>query len=522
MRVSVRSLRWIAPAGATALVGCIVVSTTTAGRAVPTSAPVVVASPVRAYLLDGSIVVYSTGATVTADAIDGAGIRFRPTLGDSVRAGPVPLDSVIGVETFERTVNPGRTLVYSAATLGASAMLAAAMAVAVFGSCPTVYSDSAGTPVLEAESFSFSIAPLLEGRDVDRLRVTADAEGVVRLEIRNEALETHYTDHLELLEARHAADETVLPAAVGGLVAVRDPRAAASLRDRSGRDLRDVLERADERAFASDEAFLRAASEGGPLVDHLDIVVPRTAGSDSVAVLLRLRSSLLSTVLLYDHMLARPGARSLDWMARDLAEIAGLAELAAWFSGTFGLRVSVMEDGRYRQAARVAGAGPAAWHDVAAIVPAGSGDSVRIRLDFLADEWRIDRVAVSSDVRSVEPRLVAPARATEGNGAMRPDVLDFVARADGRRLETRPGQRYIAEFDVGRDVAGEARTYLLGAQGYYVEWVRGSWMRAATDTTAFRPSAAVATSLLRQWRASKDSLESHFFERRVPTDREGR
>jgi hypothetical protein len=343
MRASFRFMRWVAPVGAATLVGCIIVSTTTGGRAVPTHAPVVVTSPVKAYLLDGSIVVYPTGATVAADRIEGPGTRYRPSLGESVRSGPIPLDSVIGVETFERTVNPGRTLFYGALSIAGSAVLAAGMAVAIFGSCPTVYSDSAGTPVLEAESFSFSIAPLLEQQDVDRLRVVADANGIVRLEIRNEALETHYTDHLELLEVQHRADEIVMPAAGGGLVAVRGAAAPATVRDRAGRDLRDVLAHADDRAFATDEELLRAASEGGAAEDHIDLVLPRTTGRDSVAVLLRMRSSLLSTVLLYDHMLARPGARSLDWMARDLGEFATLAELATWYTGSFGLRVSVLE-----------------------------------------------------------------------------------------------------------------------------------------------------------------------------------
>jgi hypothetical protein len=519
MRTSVRllrPLRWVAPLVAVTLVGCIIVSSTTRGRDVPTSAPVVVASPVKAYLLDGSIVVYPTGATVADGRIDGSGTRYTPTLGQSARSAPIPLDSVIGVEAFERTVNPGRTLVFSAFTIGASAVVAAGLAVAVFGSCPTVYSDSAGTPVLEAESYSFSIAPLLEQRDVDRLRVVADASGIVRLEIRNEALETHYTDHLELLEVRHDSGELVLPAAGGGLVVVRDPVAPATMRDRAGRDLGDVLARADDRAFATDDAFLLAASRGGASRDHIDLVLPRTPGRDSVAVVIRMRSSLLGTVLLYDHMLARPGARALDWLTRDLGELSTLAELGTWYTGNFGLHVAVLQDGRYRHAVRVLSAGPAAWHDVAAVVPAFGDDSVRIRLSFLADEWRIDRVAVSSTVRTGEPRRLAPSRIVEASGRPRADVLDFVARADGRRLETRPGQRYFVEFDAGAG-ADASRTYLLGAQGYYIEWVRGSWLRTASDTSAFAPNPGVVGSVLREWRASRDSLERYFFERRVPT-----
>jgi len=89
---------------------------------------------------------------------------------------------------------------------------------AIFGSCPTVYSDNGA--VDEAELFSNSIAPLFEARDVDRLRAQPDSKGILRLEIRNEAMETHYINHLQLFEVQHAADEFVLPDTQGHPVVV--------------------------------------------------------------------------------------------------------------------------------------------------------------------------------------------------------------------------------------------------------------------------------------------------------------
>lgn len=520
MRVDSRAIRRVALLGAAAIAACI--STTTKGRVVPTSEPVVVVSPVRAYLLDGSIVVYPRGVSVASGVLRGEGERYTATLAGPVPSGPIPLDSLIGVETFERTVNPVRTLLYSAVMATGTVVLAAVAAVALFGSCPTIYADSAGTAVLEAESYSYSIAPLLESRDIDRLRVVADSTGTVRLEVRNEALETHYTDQVELIEVRHRPDEMVLPVAGGGYAAVRGTWTPPVVRDGAGRNVRAVVERADGVAFATDSELLRRAAEGGDSDDHIDFALAATPGHDSVAIVLRMRSSLLSTVLLYDHMLARPGARSLDWMARDLGTISTLAELATWYRESFGMRISVLDDGRYRQAARIANVGPAAWHDVAAVVPASDGDSVRIRLSFPADEWRIDRIAVASDVRGVEHRGIAPVRVVDGAGGSRPDALDFLSRADGRRLQTRPGQRYFLDFDVGRDIADESRTFLLAAQGYYVEWVRGSWLAGATDSTAFAPSRGTLASVLTEWRAQKDSLERTFFERRVPVVPEAR
>src|SRR5207249_4812997 len=80
-----------------------------------------------------------------------------------------------------------------------------------FGNCPTVYADSAGTWALQAEGFSYTLGPAFETRDVDRLGIRPDRDGKIRLEVRNEALETEYFNQLELFEVRHAADETALP-----------------------------------------------------------------------------------------------------------------------------------------------------------------------------------------------------------------------------------------------------------------------------------------------------------------------
>jgi hypothetical protein len=512
--VSIRKARLPLLLSACTIVVACIVSTTTRGRPLSLTEAIAVTSPVKAHLRDGSVVVYHRGASVIGGTVTGTGWRYNATLTDSQRAKPLPLDSVLGLETFERVVNPGRTLIYAPVSGVVSTVAVVALAVAIFGSCPTIYADSAGTPVLQAESFSYSIAPLLEKRDVDRLAVVPDSAGVVRLEVRNEALETHYIDHLELLEVRHRPDELAVPAGRGGPVAVGNLEVVPSVNDRAGRDVQRVLAAADDAAFSTDSATLARAAAGGPREDYLDLTIPRPRGRDSLAVVLRMRSSLLSTALFYEHMLARPGLRALDWIGHDLKHITAVAQLATWYVANFGLRVSVLDGGRYRQVARLVDFGPAAWRNVAAVVPAVGADSVRIRLSFLADEWRIDRLAVAWDVRRPSQRTVPLARVTGGRREVRRDVREVLRRADDRRLQTSPGQRFFAEFDVGTSTS--SRTFMVAAQGYYSEWVRGSWIKAATDSTAFRPSDAMVTRVLQSWIASKDSLERDFFRKRVP------
>jgi hypothetical protein len=513
-----RTLALVLPA---ALAAACIISSNTRARPVAsggaTGRGVTVQTPVKVHLLDGSVAVFRSGITVSADTIHGAGVRYTATLRDTSAVSSIPLDSVLGAETYERTVNPGRTILYST-VVGTVGTAAAVVTIkAIFGSCPTIYSDSAGTPVLEAESFSYSIAPLLAKRDVDRLHAQPDSAGTLRLEIRNEALETHRIDNMEVVEVRHRTDEEAYPEPYGDPLAIAGLAPARSARDRAGRDVSRQLAHADGSVFATDDSTLAGAREGDT-DDWIDIAVPRPADGDSVALALRMRSSLLTTVLFYDYMLGRPGALSLDWVGQDLGRITTLARLGRWYTTKLGLRVAVRDGDEYRQVARLVDFGPIAWREVAVVVPAVGDDSVRIRLSFLADEWRIDRVALSSSMRRVKPRVVKLARATSADGTPRQDVRDVLRRADDRQLETHPGDRFFADFDVGRAPvgAGGSRTFLFAAQGYYTEWVRGSWMQSATDSTAFDPSRVKLTDVLRSWRAAKDSMEARFFLQRVP------
>jgi hypothetical protein len=476
-----------------------------------------VQSPVKVHLLDGSIVVFRRGAIVERDTIHGVGERFTATLDATGTALSIPLDSVLGAEAFDQRVNGGRTVLYAGVTaIGAVATVA--LLKAIFGSCPTIYSDSAGVARLEAESFSYSITPMLERRDVDRLSAQPDASGMLTLEVRNEAMETHFIDQLQLLEVRRRADEDVFPSPGGPPVAVRSSLAPSRATDRAGRDLRRVLARADESVFSTDSATLaRAAAIGASAAlreDWIDVAIPRPAGRDSVALLLRMRSSLLTTVLFYDYMLERPGARSLDWVARDLSRITTLAQMGRWHAANMGLRVSVRNGDGYRQIARLADFGPIAWRSVAVVVPVTSSDSVHVRVSFLPDEWRIDQLTFAADVRRTSPRLIEPMQVITSAGAPQRAAREALATADERRLSTSPGDRMFVRYDVGRD--STPRTFLVAAQGYYSEWVRGSWMKGPKQAHAFSPSRTAIDDVLRTWIARKDVMETEFFRTRVP------
>ena len=506
---------------------CVVVSTTTSREPVEASSmtDTEVTSPIRAHLVDGSMILFSGGFTLRESQVRGTGQRFDVSRQQSTASDGIPLDSVIGFEVYQRRVNPLRTLVYGASSLVASVVSITTAAVVLFGSCPTIYGDSSGIATLQAESFSYSISPLLAKRDVDRMTVRPDSAGVVRLAVRNEALETHHLDHMEIIEVRHRPGEVALPSPRGGAIAVSELEAAASTTDRSGRNVSRAVAREDGDYFSTNEQFLDRAIAGGPTDDHLTIAFRKRPGVDSVALVLRARSSLLTTSVLYEHLMGRQGALALDWMGGDLQGIAGLAALASWYGSNFGMRVEVQDGAAWRSVIRLMDFGPTAWRQVGVVVPAvrGADDSVRIRLTFAADAFRIDHLTVAHGVRRVEQRRIPIARAIDAEGALRTDIVRMLSAADDYEVEAGPGAQIWLEFNAAPAngerapaTSASSRTFFFAAQGYYVEWLRPAWMKDAGQRTPFSPSTTSMRDLLLSWKGGRDSLEALFFTRRVP------
>lgn len=261
-----------------------------------------VTSPLKVHMADGSTVVFLRGAHVSARQITGNGSRYPLLSGETRAAGVVPMDSVVAFETFEGRVMAAPTIITTLAATAGGALATVGLMVAIFGSCPTVYVDTGAGPVLEAEGFSYAIAPLFEHRDVDRLRARPDSDGVLRLELRNEAMETHYINAIELIAASGAPGARVFPDQSNRLVALNDIRPLTSARDRAGRDVSAQLAAADGNLFATATRTLDAARPGD-MNDWIDLEADDVPPGDSITVVLRLRNSLLNTVLLYDEML---------------------------------------------------------------------------------------------------------------------------------------------------------------------------------------------------------------------------
>jgi len=474
-----------------------------------------VSSPVKAHLTDGSTVVFEQGITVANGQVTGDGRKYDLTLDTSVPVSSIALDDVAAMESYQTPVQTGKTVAASAGiTVGATAVVIAGVVLykALFGSCPTIYSVADGAPVLEAESFSYSIAPSFEARDVDRLNVPAGDRHTVGLIVRNEGLETHYINHLELLEVVHEGGQRVLPDPQGQPLVVGKLNVPLSAVDRGGRQITGVLDLPDGTSWGSDATRLHRASLDD-FEDYVDLEFETPGDSDRVALVFRLRNTLLNTVLLYDVMLKDQGFRALDWLGRDLDRFFDKAKLGLWYRDRMGMRISVWDGDKFRQVARVGDQGPIAWKDVAVILPVPDGDRMRVRLSFVVDNWHIDWLAISPEVHRAAVRAVPLAQVEVPEMGPLGGGLENLASPDQSYVETRPGEALHVRFDVDAAPEDLTRTFLLAAQGYYIEWMRHDWLKE-TSPKPFKPSDESLIRAFRLWEAKRDTFQK-LFETRI-------
>lgn len=469
--------------------------------------PIVVTAPVKAHLYDGSTVVFPDGITVSDNVVHGNGRRYDLTLETSTRVSEVSLDDIAAIESYQTPVNIGATTAATAVSSVGIIYVAAAAAYLVFGSCPTVYSFDGGEALLEAELFSYSITQSFQSRDIDRLGIRTINNGILELELRNEMLETHYIDHLEVLEVIHAPDQKAYPDEKGRPLVAGNLIAPSTAVDQNGRDILNEVLQADDIAWSTTAKRL-AGINSEDYMDHLDFEFDLPPDADDPALVFRLRNSLLNTVLFYDVMLKQQSFRALDWMGHDLDHLGNKIQLGLWYREHMGLTISVWDNGRYRKVTKIGDQGPIAWNERAVRVPTGGDDKLKVRLSFVADNWRFDQVAVALDSVRPKTRTVAIANASTSDGD-RADIPAFLHKADKTYLITKPQDRVNLQFDVGDVPDDRARTFFLASEGYYMEWMRSEWLSEEHRET-FKPDTDALLRALAIYAETRDGLREQF------------
>ena len=476
-------------------------------------------TPAKAHLKDGGVVLFPDGFRVDGGLLKGYGEQYDLMRQSRTVVYSVPLSDVAALEHYEKDLRPVLSTAATVPAVIGGAAVTVALLKAIFGSCPTIYSLEGGR-VTEAELFSHSVSRRFEADDLDRLSEVRLRNGGYHLRLANEALETHYINRLTLETVDHPAGTRAYPSPDNGIVVIEGDAAFKAI-SRQGEDVTAALSARDNVAYRTDPALTRAlAREVTEDWVELTVPIPADVRTRRPVLVLRLRNTLMATVLFYDVMLKAQGVKALEWLGSDTQNSLYAWRVSRWFDRRYSLRVDAWDGQRFVSAASVSPTGPIAWHEVAVELPLMREPEARIRISFLPDNWMVDWASVGfGTTKPLATRSIIASSVDGRSDERTEEVLAPLREKDRSYLITSPGESHILFFPAEMPAPGIERTCFIRSRGFYVEWLREDWFKDAGKVAtgpAFEPGDEAVTKTARLWLQRKDDLERRFIETKIP------
>lgn len=488
------------------------------------SGTAIISTPTKCHVIDGSVILFDRGFNVYLDQIRGNGVRFyfkKEKKNADVTS--FPLDSIVAITTYEdyneaRLIANGSLAIFGAAVVGITAYCVACPK-CCFGSCPTVYTYDNGKASLETELFSSSISRMLENEDLDLLKQKIPDDGIYKLKITNEALETHYINKFNLILAEHPSGTSVYPDINGKLTLFRNPVSVKSAYNSAGEDVLNKISCEDTMIYRSGTELVNNLKYG-PKSDWIDITADVPDGKCNAKLLVRYRNTLLSTILFYDVLLGSQGIKAVQWIDRMNNDREYAEDFKMIYDNFSGIQIEVFDDDRWVPAGRFPDAGPITFKNIAAVIPVSGKSELKLRLKFIPDNFIIDYAGIeftNEDGEKLTTEVLVPAELKKNNVNASDAQYTILENSDLNYLITNPGDSYslIYKIDKRYDLQ---QSLLISSDGYYNEWLRGSWIKNDSTKQSFDIYNIKKNlrMLAESWESGRVLIESEFFKSRIP------
>ena len=332
-------------------------------------------------------------------------------------------------------------------------------------SCPYVYAWDGTQYRLQAEPFGIGWGKALELTTVHLLPAARAEHGIVRLRLTNEREETHYVNSIGLRRIALGTAPAAILDGEGRAWPLAHPVGPLAARDRSGRDILPEIAAVDARRWECEPSSL---TPGSGYEDVLDVSFQRPRGAIAGLLVLAGINTTLSTAL-YAHMCRIGGGQAaVLWHAVE-TDPELIAELRAYLRDA-SLKVDVWNGHDWEPAGAFSPeANAVAFTRALRIrVPAGAGDTVRVRLRSMADMWKID--ALSADWSDASPLPMTSVELRSAVGPLGEDVRNEIGADDTQYAILLPPDRVDLTFAAAPAEAGDRVAYAVAARGYLLEW----------------------------------------------------
>jgi len=491
-------------------------------------------SPTKVFLLDASVILFPDGFTVKNDTVCGTGQRYWINYHDEkIIQHQMPLDSIAAMTYYELEHSAGEQV--GSAIFGLYGGILAPLSIyciicpkCCFGSCPTLYTYDGKDYQLEAELFSYCISRYFQETDLDRLSSKISKNGNYPIRLTNEALETHYINQLSLLTVYHPSGTQVFPSTKGGFITIRNSRKPSAVFNSLGENVLHMVSENDSHSYRSDTPIVEELSEDRNR-DWLDLTLKAANGTKNVKLVLRLRNTLLGTVLFYDVVLASQGIHAVEWVEKMNNNPFYALQFNELYKTYAGIKVKVFQDGEWKQRSKIGDIGPIAWKEMAVDIPVEESDinpagEIYVRLEFFPDNFMIDYIAYETEDDFEDSLIItemSPKRIINDLGKNQSDISYSLQTDDSRFLITNPGESYYLDYEVQMHPEMEIAIFVR-SKGYYTEWLRGDWITTKDSDYRFNLFEVDRTiaRLKESWLENRELLENEFFKTRIPLKEE--
>lgn len=333
-----------------------------------------------------------------------------------------------------------------------------------FGSCPTYYLHQGDSLIIQAEGFSSSISKSMEKTDIDYLSAyTPSLQNELKIELKNEALETHYIRRSEILAVSKPKNSTIYYGNKKFYATSNPSLATNAVADE--KDVYNLLKFKDGKEYSS-------LSDSTNLGSHESIILTfDKANAASSGIVITERQSLMTTFLFYQS-LAYMGSQVGTFMAEYERAIPIVRNAPKNIYDVLGgIEVSVMINNKWKKVGIIKEQGPIA-RDTHIIPVKELGNFSEVKLTMTKGLWRIDQVSLCTINKEVEPVIVKPKKLLN-NGKEEVYLLETLNNPE-KMLVNNPGTSYTLVYDLPKE--GNLSLFLK-SQGYYTEWVRSEWLK---------------------------------------------
>jgi hypothetical protein len=382
-----------------------------------------------------------------------------------------------------------------------------------YGSCPTFYTDAdTNFHYADAEGFTHAILPSMAYADIDAIGKQRVENGHFSLTMKNEAMETHVVDDVQILAFPISGNERVYHAEDDKFYKSSRSFSPKSVRAKEG-DISELLALADkqERFSLANENNLSSKEEIILEFDRIDL--SKTYGFN-----LHYRQTLLTTFLFYsalDYM----GNEASDILARldsedelkskfdATANELGNIEVYAWH----GSEQKWIKQGEFSES------GPIAINKQ--LISLGldfSTENLKVKLVLNEGLWRID---FASLVEIDEELFPYPIKASALSYKGEPDETSLaLIHEPGKSLLSYPGDAW--QFDFQLPTEHSQYEVFLYSKGYYLEWLRNEWFEEKNlmmlKMMVFTPKLYLKI-VAKEFKKYESEMEAKFWASRVDT-----